>query len=95
MSILDYVYILIAFLLFFFNFQEKDLAGSVKHQINLVWPYWPSAVRQRILRRDTDWLVIFTTSFQVWLVRKFGRDSSPRSSQSCKGVFHCEPGQWR
>ena len=32
------MYILIAFLHFFFNFQEKDPAGSVKHQINLVWP---------------------------------------------------------
>ena len=35
---MDYVYILIAFLYFFFNFQQKDPAGSVKHKINLVWP---------------------------------------------------------
>ena len=33
---LDYVYLLIAF---FSIFKKKDLAGSVKHKINLVWPY--------------------------------------------------------
>ena len=38
---LDYLYILIAFLHFFFDFQKKkDPARSVKHKINLVWTYY-------------------------------------------------------
>ena len=43
------MYILIAFLHFFFNFQKKKKkkkkpAGSVKHKINLVWPYCPATI---------------------------------------------------
>ena len=36
------------FTYFFFNFQEKDPAGSVKHQINLVWPN-PQGARGRVV----------------------------------------------